>query len=135
MLTDSPHRFLRFATPAADRPIVRDISVALLARYSGETKKRHEWRSLGMLQIPWWEEKRNDEQKLTKVDCISKPFDLHALEQHLRLMDGFDFNEFDLFDPACPWLDSEIRMATNMHRVDESNESETCHLSRSGPGT
>ena len=113
------HYFLQAKPAPSDRPIVREISTRLLNRYApNEKRSRKEFRSV-TFQIPWWRETRDAQGTLSREHITSKPMTLHELEQHLRFNNAFRFEQFDLHDPGCPWLDDQMIIANEVRIVSD----------------
>jgi hypothetical protein len=85
-----------------------------------EKRTRKELSSV-TFKIPWWRETRDAEGTVSREHLVSKPMTLRELEQHLRFNSAFRFEQFDLYDPGCPWLDDQVIIANEVRILSEKD--------------
>lgn len=118
----SNHHFLAFAPPPPNRRIVREVAVAVLNSYFARSLSRSKWQKLQPQALNWWREGRDSDQKPVRHNFVSKPLSLRLFEA--RLDSGtFAFEDLQLYNLQCSWLDSSVHAGPQFHVVGSDGNS------------
>lgn len=113
----SGHKFLAFEAPKPGRRVVREVVVTLMNGFFHANLSRSRWLKLQRQPVAWWRQGRNGQRE----HRTSKPIDLRMIEA--RLEKGIvTFEDLDLFDPRCEWLDAAVAAGPQFHFVDQNGE-------------
>lgn len=113
------HRFLAYSNVTPSRRVVREIAIELMNLYGGVTLSRGRWLKVPRTTFGWWrDESDGTPTGKRRVNETSHAFDLTDVERALDARGTFDWKAFNIFEPACNWLDPTVTVATNFHAFD-----------------
>lgn len=107
------HKFLEFEPSKPGRRIIRDVAVGLMNSFFGMGLSRTKWLTKAP-QAATWSYGAGQRR-------VSKPITLQMIEDRLD-RNFFTFEDLDLYNPHCPWLDATVEVGPQFHFVDSDGD-------------